>query len=89
MTTLLMTTIEAARRGGVVNALSVERVIIETIFMPGVIGHPTDSRQLEECRQHLVKMAEEHGTPLRQNYNRIAPRLARSSVKRTLSSSSA
>ena len=40
------------------------------------IAHPTDSRLLEKKRQHLVKMAEEHGLSLRQNYNRIAPRLA-------------
>ena len=74
--TLLMATIEAARRGGVVRASSVERVIVDTTVMPKAIAHPTDSRLLEKSRQHLVKVAEEHGLSLRQNYNRIAPRLA-------------
>ncbi len=74
--TLLMATIEAARRGGIVRASSVDRVIVDTTVMPKAIAHPTDSRLLEKSRQHLVKVAEEHGLSLRQNYNRIAPRLA-------------
>ena len=44
--------------------------------MPKAIAHPTDSRLLEKSRQHLVRLAAEHGVPLRQNYNREAPRLA-------------
>jgi len=40
------------------------------------IAHPTDSRLLERCREHLVKAAARHGLKLRQNYNREAPRLA-------------
>ncbi|MFS2083101.1 IS5/IS1182 family transposase, partial [Telluria sp. Tellsp99] len=39
-------------------------------------AHPTDSRLLERCREHLVKAAARHGLKLRQNYNREAPRLA-------------
>ena len=74
--TLLMATIEAARRGGVVKTSSVQRVIVDTTVMPKAIAHPTDSRLLERSRRHLVKMADEHGIALRQNYNRTAPRLA-------------
>jgi len=44
--------------------------------MPKAIAHPTDSRLLERSRQHLVKLADEHGIELRQNYNREAPRMA-------------
>lgn len=44
--------------------------------MPKAIAHPTDSRLLEKSRQHLVKVPEEHGIALRQNYNRTNPRLA-------------
>ena len=71
-----MATIEAARRGGVVKASSVDRVIVDTTVMPKAIAYPTGSRLLEKSRQHLVKVAEERGTALRQNYNRIAPKLA-------------
>ena len=74
--TLLMATIEAARRGGVVKASSVACVIVDTTVMPKAIAHPTDSKLLERSRQHLVEVAGEHGIALRQNYNRTAPRLA-------------
>jgi transposase, IS5 family len=73
---LLAQTIEAARRAGVIKASSVKRVIVDTTVMPKAIAHPTDSRLLERCREHLVKAAARHGLKLRQNYNREAPRLA-------------
>ncbi|WP_284415861.1 IS5 family transposase, partial [Acidovorax sp. SUPP3334] len=72
----LAASIEAARRGGVVRASSVDSVIVDTTVMPKAIAHPTDSRLLDKGRQHLVKVAQEHGLQLRQNYNRVAPRLA-------------
>ena len=73
---LLAASIDAARRGGVVKKASVQQVIVDTTVMPKAIAHPTDSRLLERRRQHLVKVAEGNGLKLRQNYNRIAPRLA-------------
>jgi IS5 family transposase len=73
---LLAATIEAAKRAGVIKASSVKRVIVDTTVMPKAIAHPTDSRLLERCREHLVKAAARHGLKLRQNYNREAPRLA-------------
>ncbi|MBN3765214.1 IS5 family transposase [Burkholderia sp. Ac-20365] len=72
---LLAETIEAARRAGVIKASSVKRVIVDTTVMPKAIAHPTDSRLLERCREHLVKAAARNGLKLRQNYNREAPRL--------------
>ncbi len=53
-----------------------KRVIVDTTVMPKAIAHPTNSRLLERCREHLVKAAARHGIKLRQNYNREAPRLA-------------
>ena len=73
---LLAATIEAAKRAGVIKASSVKRVIVDTTVMPKAIAHPTDSRLLERCGEHLVKAAARHGLKLRQNYNREAPRLA-------------
>ena len=55
---------------------SAQQVIVDTTVMPKAIAHPTDSRLLDKSRQHLVKVAQEHGLQLRQNYNRVAPRLA-------------
>ncbi|TDF97006.1 IS5 family transposase [Paraburkholderia guartelaensis] len=74
---LLAETIEAAKRAGVIKAASVKRVIVDTTVMQKAIAHPTDSRLLERCREHLVKAAARHGVKLRQNYNREAPHLAR------------
>lgn len=74
--TMLMATIDAGRRIGLLRASSTDRVIVDTTVMPKAIAHPTDSRLLEKSRQHLVKLADEEGIKLRQNYNREAPRLA-------------
>lgn len=74
--TLLLVSIDAARRGGMLKASSLDKIIVDTTVMPKAIAHPTDSRLLEKSRQHLVKLADENGIELRQNYNREAPRLA-------------
>ena len=74
--TLLAASIDAARRGGVIRKASVQQVIVDTTVMPKAIAHPTDSRLLDKSRQHLVKVAQDNGLQLRQNYNRCAPRLA-------------
>lgn len=74
--TLLAASIDAARRGGVIKPSSAQQVIVDTTVMPKAIAHPTDSRLLDKSRQHLVKAAEDNGLRLRQNYNRVAPRLA-------------
>ena len=39
------------------------------------IAHPTDARLYETARRKLVGLAREAGIDLRQNYNRLAPRL--------------
>jgi IS5 family transposase len=75
--TMLMVTIDAARTIGLLRAASVDRVIVDTTVMPKAIAHPTDSRLLEKSRQHLVRLAAEHGIPLRQNYNREGPEAGR------------
>ena len=61
---------------GVIKKSSLDKVIVDTTVMPKAVAHPTDSRLLEKSRQHMVKLAEENGLALRQNYNREAPRLA-------------
>jgi IS5 family transposase len=72
---LLQATIEAAHAAGLIKRSSVDKVIVDTTVMPKAIAHPTDSRLLEKSRQHLVKLADDNGMELRQNYNREAPRL--------------
>jgi len=44
--------------------------------MEKAITFPTDSKLLECARKRLVRLAERNGFRLRQNYKRVAPRLA-------------
>ncbi|SEI92775.1 hypothetical protein SAMN05444746_10195 [Variovorax sp. OK212] len=75
---MLTATIDVARRGGVVRAFSVDRVVVDMTVMLKTIAHPTCSEVLERSRQHLLKTAEEHGLCLRQPYNhKIGALLAR------------
>jgi len=72
---LLTQTIEAGKRTGVVKGNDLKRVTIDTTVMEKNIAHPTDARLYETARRKLVGLAREAGIGLRQNYNRLAPRL--------------
>jgi len=50
-----------------------ELVTIDSTVQEKAITYPTDGKLYERCRQHLVRLAEQHEIPLRQNYNRKAP----------------
>jgi IS5 family transposase len=73
---LLTQTIEAGKRAGVVKGNDLKRVTIDTTVMEKNIAHPTDARLYETARRKLVGLAREAGISLRQNYNRLSPRLA-------------
>ena len=72
--TMLMATIDAARKIGMIKASSVDRVIVDTTVMPKAVAHPTDSRLLEKSRQHLV-LIRGRTRPIRSRHNQ-ATRLA-------------
>ncbi|WP_255005831.1 IS5 family transposase [Roseovarius sp. M141] len=73
---LLTQTIEAGKRAGAVKSDDLKRVTVDTTVMEKNIAHPTDARLYETARRKLVGLAREAGIGLRQNYNRLAPRLA-------------
>ncbi len=73
---LLTQTIEAGRRAGAVKGNDLKRVTVDTTVMEKNIAHPTDARLYETARRRLVGLAREAGIGLRQNYNRLGPRLA-------------
>jgi IS5 family transposase len=52
---LLAETIEAVKRAHVIKISNLKRMIVDTTAMEKAIAHPTDSRLLERCREHLVK----------------------------------
>jgi IS5 family transposase len=74
--TMLMATIKAGRKLGLLKAASTDRVIVDTTVMPKKVAHSTDSRMLERSRKHLVKLAEDNDIALWQNDNREAPQIA-------------
>ena len=73
---LLTQTIEAGKHAGTVRSGDLKRVTVDTTVMEKNIAHPTDARLYETARRKLVGLAREAGIGLRQNYNRLAPRLA-------------
>ena len=72
---MLTQTIEAGKRAGVVKRSDLKQVTVDTTVMEKNIAHPTDARLYEAARRKLVGLAREAGIGLRQNYNRLAPRL--------------
>ena len=73
---LLTQTIAAGKRAGVVKGNDLKKVTVDTTVMEKNIAHPTDARLYETARRKLVGVAREAGIVLRQNYNRLGPRLA-------------
>jgi IS5 family transposase len=73
---LLTETIEAGRRAGTVQDDHLKKVAVDTTVMEKNIAHPTDARLYETARRKLVGLARDAGIRLRQNYNRLGPRLS-------------
>ena len=67
--------IEVVKRTRLNMASLAKRVLVDTSVIPTVIAYPTDSALLECSRATLMKLAQRHRLDLRQNYNRVAPRL--------------
>lgn len=54
---------------------------MDTTSMEKAIAHPVDSKLFNQMREHLVKEAETLNTPLRQNYNQVAPQLMKRAAR--------
>jgi IS5 family transposase len=72
---LLALTIQAGIDSKVVKKQDFESVTVDSTVQEKAITYPTDGKLYERCRQHLVRLAEQHEISLRQNYNRKAPYL--------------
>jgi transposase, IS5 family len=68
---LLAQSIEAAKRGRVIERASLDTVVLDTTVQPKAIAHPTDSRLLNKAREQLVGAAQDAGITLRQSYARV------------------
>lgn len=74
---ILGMSVSVAVNAGVVSKKDLETVIVDTTVMPKNIEHPTDSKLLEKARCKMVKLAQENGLKLRQNYNLVAKKSLR------------
>ena len=72
---MLSVTIQAGVDSQTVKKQDFESVTVDSTVQEKAITYPTDGKLYERCRQHLVRLAEQHEIPLRQNYNRKAPYL--------------
>ncbi|WP_347987885.1 IS5 family transposase [Methylomonas sp. AM2-LC] len=72
---LLALTIQAGIDSKTVMKQDFEAVTVDSTVQEKAITYPTDGKLYERCRQHLVRLAEQHEISLRQNYNRKAPYL--------------
>lgn len=72
---MLSVTIQAGVKSKTVKPSHFESVTVDSTVQEKAITYPTDGKLYERCRQHLVRLADEHGLSLRQNYNRKAPYL--------------
>lgn len=73
---LLVQTIKAAASAKVIKPHSLDKVIVDSTVQEKAIAYPTDSNLLNRGRQQLAQLVAEAGITLRQNYNRLAPKLA-------------
>jgi IS5 family transposase len=70
---LLSVTIQAGVDSKTVKPSHFKSVTVDSTVQEKAITYPTDGKLTERCRQHLVRLADTHRIPLRQNYNRKAP----------------
>lgn len=72
---LLSVIIQAGVASETVKPNDFHSVTVDTTVQEKAITYPTDGKLYERCRQHLVRLADQNGIKLRQNYNRKAPYL--------------
>ncbi len=72
---MLSVTIQTGLDSKTVKKQDFESVTVDSTIQEKAITYPTDGKLYERCRQHMVRLAEQHEIPLRQNYNRKAPYL--------------
>jgi transposase, IS5 family len=46
-------------------------VVVDTTVQPKAVAHPTDAKLMDRARERLVRLAKQHGVPLRQSYARV------------------
>ena len=63
-----------AQRTGALRTKDLKRVTVDTTVQEKAITFPTDAKLMHKARERLVRLAREHGVPLRQSYARVGKR---------------
>jgi IS5 family transposase len=63
-----------AHRTGALRTKDLKRVTVDTTVQEKAIAFPTDAKLIHRARERLVRLAREHGVPLRQSYARVGKR---------------
>jgi len=69
---ILKLTIEAGIRTKTVTQSQMQVVVVDTTVMPKAVEHPTDARLFRKVLHHLLRVADETGTKLRQSHRDLA-----------------
>lgn len=68
---ILKETIRIGVETETVKSWNLKRVTVDTTVQEKAVAFPTDSRLYNRARERLVKLAYDHGIPLRQSYKRL------------------
>ncbi len=63
-----------AHRTGALRTKDLKRVTVDTTVQEKAVTFPTDAKLMHRARERLVRLAREHGVPLRQSYVRLGKR---------------
>lgn len=63
-----------AHRTGALRTKDLKRVTVDTTVQEKAVAFPTDGKLIQRARERLVRLAREHGVPLRQSYARVGKR---------------
>jgi IS5 family transposase len=69
---ILKLTIEAGLRTQTITPKQMQVVVVDTTVQPKAVEHPRDARLYRKTLRHLLKVAEETGTKLRQSHRNLA-----------------
>ena len=69
---ILKLTIEAGLRTRTITPKQMQVVVVDTTVQPKAVEHPTDARLFRKVLHHLLRVADETGTKLRQSHRDLA-----------------
>ena len=72
---LFQESLGVAHRTGALRTKDLKRVTVATTVQEKAVTFPTDAKLMHRARERLVRLAREHGIPVRQSYVRLGKRV--------------